>query len=252
MRTIFLIILISVFCTPVIAQSDVYVDINILSKLDAGHKYPVDIVVHKEGITGFAKLELYLPVGVELFPVDNNTATFINQGQLVKYIWLELPSSKDLKLTAIINIDYRISGYKEIYGNFYCILEKNKNKVSVGVVPFQVINDDKWKNSSQNVDEFPQNTDTRKVKPENLTLSKTYRIQIAAFKHRISKNQLIEIFAQTDFIKEEIMDGMYKYTIGDFKSLEDAKIFRIQCGIYNSFIVTYENGNRMMAPVLNP
>ncbi len=248
MKTLFSTILFFSLVIEAIAQTDIYVDLTIPPKITAGQSYPIEITIHKEGVTGFAKLELYLPVGVELSPLDTKSATFIKQSQLVKYIWIELPVTDELKLTATMNIDYRISGYKEIYGNFYCIVGKNKNKVSVGIIPFQIFNDNAWKNSTKKVDEYPVSNITGKIKPEMLALPKAYRIQIGAFKRRVSKSQLAEIFEQTDFIKEEVEDGWYKYMIGDFKTMDDAKQFKIQCGIYNSFIVLYENGMRISIP----
>ncbi len=234
----------------ILAQGDIFVDVVISSKIDAGKNYPIDIIVHKENIGGFAKLELYMPVGIELYPIDNAGATLIKQGQLVKYIWIELPNTKDIKITATINIDYRLVGYKEIYGNFFFVQDKNKAKISIGVIPFQIRNDMSWKNNPnlKETAEYPKSPESPKIKPQKLSEPHFYRVQIAAFKRRLTKNQLIELYPEIDFIKEEFVDGLYKYTIGDFANIDDAKMFRNTCGIYGAFVVKYENYQRTIQP----
>ncbi|NMD00893.1 MAG: SPOR domain-containing protein [Bacteroidales bacterium] len=229
------------------AQIDYYVDIIIPPKLQAGTDYSIDIIIHKENISGFAKLELYMPVGIDLYPIESSGATLIKQNQMAKYIWLELPSSKEVKVNANIKVDYRISGYKEIYGNFYFIQDKNKSKISVGIIPFQVINDFKWKNdgNQKQATEYPKSEEVNKIKPTILNQPNFYRIQIAAFKKKISKYQLSEIYPEVEFIKEEFIDGLYKYTIGDFKTIDEAKEFKNKTGIYGAFVVSYENFKRV-------
>ncbi|MCX7862607.1 MAG: SPOR domain-containing protein [Bacteroidales bacterium] len=231
-----------------IAQGDIFVDIVLPSKLEAGKSYPIDIIIHKENISGFAKLELYMPVGVELNPIDNAGATLIKQGQLLKYIWIELPPVKDIKITANIVIDFRIVGYKEIYGNFFFIQDKNKSKVSIGIIPFQIKNDMSWKNNPayKETQEYPKTDEVVKVKPQKISEPNFYRVQIAAFKRKLSKAQLSELYPDVEFIKEEFIDGLYKYTIGDFATLDDAKNFRSSCGIFGAFVVKYENYQRVV------
>jgi hypothetical protein len=119
------------------AQIDYYVDIIIPPKLQAGTDYSIDIIIHKENISGFAKLELYMPVGIDLYPIESSGATLIKQNQMAKYIWLELPSSKEVKVNANIKVDYRISGYKEIYGNFYFIQDKINPKFRLVLYHFK-------------------------------------------------------------------------------------------------------------------
>jgi hypothetical protein len=233
-----------------LAQGDIFVDVILPKNIEAGKVYPIDIIVHKENIGGFAKLELYMPIGTELTPNDNAGATLIKQGQLIKYIWIELPASKDIKITAYINIDFRIVGYKEIYGNFFFVQEKNRSKVSVGVIPFIVKNDMSWKNnpSIKESQEYPKTPDIVKIKPQKTTEPNFYRVQIAAFKRKINKSQLAELYPEVEYIKEELTDGLYKYTIGDFLTIEDARNFKNNCGIFGAFIVKYENYQRVLQP----
>lgn len=246
---IYILFLIFILQYSVSSQTDCYVDIYIPSKVEAGKEYNIDIIVNKENISGFAKLEIYLPVGIDLYPLESGNATLIKQGQLAKYIWIELPQKNIITLKANIKVDQRISGYKEIYGNFHYIQGKNKSKLSIGIIPFMVLNDNSWKSKKIIAEEYPYNTTNTKIEPQNLSTEKQYyRIQIAAFKNKIRKEQLSEIYLNTSQIKEEFIDGLYKYTIGDFRSFEDAKNFKEQLGIYGAFIVYYENGKRSSLP----
>jgi len=248
MRYIFIILFFGCYSIFAHAQNEYYVDIIMPQKIQAGTEYNIDIIIHKENINGFAKLELYLPVGIDIFPIESSSATLIKQNQIAKYIWLELPSNKQINLKAKIKIDYRLSGYKEIYGNFYFIQDKNKSKFSVGIIPFQVQNDFKWKNDGniKQKEEYPYNNEIVRIKPMKLQQPNFYRIQIAAFKKRLTHFQLSEIYAETEFVKEELIDGLYKYTIGDFNTIEEAKAFKNRCGIMGAFVVKYENFKRIV------
>ena len=128
---------------------------------------------------------------------------------------------------------------------FIILAIKNEKKTPLGIVPFSVSNDNKKPNfeSTTQVD----NKSVKIVYPEkNLSQPIVYRVQIAAYKKQVGKDILQELYGVTSLIKEEIIDGLYKYTIGYFATREDADIFRLSCGVYGAFIVTYKNGVRVI------
>lgn len=228
--------------TVLVAQNPIVINISIPENVNAGSEFNVNIDVQKNSVNGFAKLELYLPVGFK--PKVNETAgsTVINQGQLLKFIWVELPEKNKFNIVISISVDSRIYGYKEIYGNFHYLLNKERKKYPIAVVPLNILNE----NIKPVIDLSSDIVLNKKVLPEKINNQKTvYRVQIAANKRRIVKEILQELYSVTTAIKEENIDGWYKYTVGDFATKEDADIFRLSCGVSGAFVLKYENGQRI-------
>ena len=77
-----------------------------------------------------------------------------------------------------------------------------------------------------------------------------YRVQIAALQNYNANNamNLKNKYALPQIPFEEVGDGFYKYTIGQYILLADAKIFRdilVDQGVKDAFIVPYYNGKRI-------
>ena len=228
----------------IFAENIVRINVDAPETVTAGNNFEINFEIQKDNISGFAKLEIFLPVGFKPEIVEANGATCIIQNDLVKLIWIELPDKPKFTVSISISIDPRLVGYKEIYGNFYYVNFKEKKKAPVGIVPFNV-----KKNENKSVTTALSNNDTKKenkvINPEkNLSQNNVYRVQIAAYKKRLSKDILIELYGNPSSIKEELIDGLYKYTIGDFASKEDADVFRQRCGVSGAFILLYEDGVR--------
>lgn len=162
----------------------------------------------------------------------------------MKIIWIELPEKPIVTVSVSMTVDKRIAGYKELYGNFHYIQNKQRTKVPLEIVPFHVKNDNK---SLANEPGKEMITDLKTVIPQKNLVQKTvYRVQIAAYKKRLGKEIISELYAAPAYVNEENMDGLYKYTIGDFTSRDDADIFRQKCGVSGAFVVMYENGIRII------
>lgn len=230
----------------VLAAVPVRINVTAPEVINAGKEFVLNFEFNNEGISGFAKLEIFLPVGFKPVLIEASGATHIIQNDMIKIIWIELPDKPKFSLSINITVDKRISGYKELFGNFHYITNKERVKMSFGIVPFQVKNDNIARNEGSQIVENT-NANIKSVSPErNLNLKTVYRIQIAAFKRKLSKEILSELFMSPSFIKEEIIDGLYKYSIGDFVSKDDADSFRQKCGISGAFIVKYEDGKRII------
>jgi hypothetical protein len=230
------------------AQTPIKIDVTSPENVNAGEEFILNVEVNKNKIYGFAKLELYLPVGFKYKIIDAAGSTVISQNQLLKLIWIDLPDKEKFSISISIFVDNRIKGYKEIFGNFHYLLNRERKKYPIAVVPLNVINE----NTKQKIDLAADNKSSEIVLPKkNIDQKIVYRVQIAANKKKINKEILQELYSYTSFIKEEIINGLYKYTIGDFLSKEDADIFRINCGVSGAFILTYENGVRINKYYLN-
>ena len=225
-----------------VAQNSIKVNIEAPVSVNAGKEYILNVEVNKSSISGFAKLELYLPVGFISKIIEAEGSTVILQNQLLKFIWIELPEISKINLTIAITVDSRLKGYKEIYGNFHYLLNNQRQKYPIAVVPINIINE----NSLQQNNVISEKKYSKIVEPIKIVnQNNVYRVQLAANKRKIKKEVLQELYIVTSAIKEEIIDGLYKYTVGDFATKEDADIFRVNCGVAGAFILNYENGVRI-------
>jgi hypothetical protein len=73
----------------------------------------------------------------------------------------------------------------------------------------------------------------------------SYKVQILASKDIRTMQSLEKIYSGKEKIEENYENKMYKYTIGNFKSYNEARLFRDRIHIQGSFIVAYLNGKRI-------
>jgi len=78
--------------------------------------------------------------------------------------------------------------------------------------------------------------------------SVVYRVQIAASRERLSNNLIEKIYQGKNPINISFEDGWFRYSIGDYIYIEEARITKDSCGIKEAFIMPYQNGNRIQWP----
>ena len=91
-----------------------------------------------------------------------------------------------------------------------------------------------------------------KEKPAEVNISskpiaKAYRVQVYALSRNISLNS--SEFSELEDIQRYEADGLYKYTAGNFDNSEEAHAYRdimVDMGFSDAFVVTFENGKRIM------
>ena len=87
------------------------------------------------------------------------------------------------------------------------------------------------------------------ITTQGLSTGTEFRIQIGAFRDQAQGQSIIRRYNLPETVTEEFVDGLYKYTLGSFRSYNDAVRFRDQfikrTQIWSAFIVAYENGIRV-------
>jgi len=87
-------------------------------------------------------------------------------------------------------------------------------------------------------------TESRPKKEKAKHVEKTiYRIQIAASKTPLSEDELNDLFNLNQSINIEKINGWYKYSIGNFTSLNEAMKFKKKTRIKEKFISIYKEPN---------
>jgi len=72
----------------------------------------------------------------------------------------------------------------------------------------------------------------------------SYRIQIAASKKELKNHDLNKLYRGYEDIESSFDGEWYRYTIGNYDSLEDAIYFKDRSGVEKAFIVSFENEMR--------
>jgi hypothetical protein len=106
---------------------DVSVSQNVPSSFNAGEEVVIEVVIKKEGVGGFAKVQQTLPEGFVAEVVESKGATFSFKDNIVKFIWMALPSENEFK------VSYKLKSLESIEGNFsiagkFSFIDENERK----------------------------------------------------------------------------------------------------------------------------
>lgn len=127
---------------------------------------------------------------------------------------------------------------------------KAKSEAPTTAAPAPVKTKEKASGATESAAPLPQKSPEVKVVEKTFPESKgiSFRIQIAALPDKTDKSILAKNFSVAlDAIREEQHNGMYKYTVGDYSSLADArKVMNGNPSMKSScFVAGYENGLRI-------
>lgn len=109
------------FTSPHIEVLKVKLGITAPEKAKANEEFTVEMVINKEGESGFCKLEHILPEGFIATEIENQSqgAVFIFEKQTVKFIWLQIPSNNQVKVKYKVKVDPSVKADRyELEGRF--------------------------------------------------------------------------------------------------------------------------------------
>ena len=101
-----------------------------------GGEFNVELNISKGDITGFAKLQQDLPTGFSALPGESANSTFSFKDRKVKFLWMALPATADIKVSYKIVVDASVSGNQIMEGNFSFI---RNNETEKFVLPKDII-----------------------------------------------------------------------------------------------------------------
>ena len=80
---------------------------------------------------------------------------------------------------------------------------------------------------------------------KNIENNISFQLQVGAYVNKISSSKILEYVVDNYKIEEEFTDGFYKYTIGEFSSLELAEKLKAKSKVKNAFIIAFNNNVRI-------
>ncbi len=218
-----------------------------------GQTIDVKVKIIKGGFTGPVKLIQKYPEGFT--PLEDLTKTqgftFTNQNFIVD--WDKLPSDSLVYYNYKVKVGERVTGTRTISGKLEYQEGKSGRAVRFNNTLFIETSNDAGEEGADKVEADKQSAPA--AGRGNIRQAKSlpgieYRVQCGAFKENSQADtQLAAKHKITELIQEEHTGGWYKYTVGSFRSYEEAARYRdefiARTGILSAFIVAYKDGKRL-------
>jgi hypothetical protein len=196
--------------------------------------------ISKGDIKGKAELTQILPIGFNVLDTNISNARTKFRNYTLSLYWDEIPVDTAFDVSYRVKLD-KIFGSLPMTSILYFeeTGEEHKFKTDIFIKrkivaePIAVVDkkpsDQEMKSPSEKVE---------------------FRIQLrASYNLRLSTDSLAELFGLDQKITEEKTGLWYKYSVGSFKTYEEAKIYRLQIngrpGIKDPFIIAYYDGKRL-------
>jgi len=110
---------------------DVTVTQKVPNNIKSGEDVVVEITVNKDGVGGFAKVQQVLPDGFTAEVVESKGATFSYKDNIVKFIWMALPSENEFKVSYKLKITETLEGDFSIGGKFSFIDNNERKNIEI-------------------------------------------------------------------------------------------------------------------------
>ncbi len=114
--------------SPLVDMSKVKIAINAPDKAKVNTEFNVELVLNKEGESGFCKLEHKLPEGFIATEVEAQGSVFVFEKQTVKYIWLNIPANNQIKVKYKVKVDPSVVPGKFVLEGKFSYTENKKIK----------------------------------------------------------------------------------------------------------------------------
>jgi hypothetical protein len=237
----------------------------------------VELLVRKNDLNKFAKIEEFVPEGFRAVAGETKDAIFtFNQG-MVKYLWMSMPPEPEFIISYKLIPDQDKSINNLSLSGTFSYISDNQSK-SIAIVEkgfdatdpvYTVINakdkepvklqaNEKKKEKVVVEEKTPVGAISKRGKklqtqnPSYLLMEEKglyYRIQLAAGRSVIDIDSYFGDLDVTDNVSVEVDNGWKKYTIGSFHTYSEAsdRLTKIRntTKVKDAFIVSYNNGKRI-------
>ena len=218
-------------------------------KAYSGGNFIVKIKIERRNLDSYFQIEQILPKGMTAEGMESQGATFSNKDGKVKFTWLRLPANEEILVIYKVKVPFEMLGNQSIEGSYYYIQDEEKQvfkmaKTSIDIIEYLapsdslaekallgVINNDEFKPAYMNEEK------------DNLE----YKVQILSSTKPLDKDSLKKEYAVKDKVNEENFNGLYKYTVGSFKTYENARDYKNKLDFqkYIPFVIAYNRGTRI-------
>ncbi len=196
--------------------------------------------ISKGKIKGKAELTQILPIGFNVLDTIIGNARTKFRNYTLSLYWDELPADSAFDITYRVKLD-KIFGSLPMTSILYFAETGEEYKFKTDIFIKRKITAEPIAVEDELPTEEEMQSPSEKVE---------FRIQLrASYNLRLSTDSLASIFGLDEKITEEKIGRWYKYSVGSFKTYEEAKKYRSQIngqpGIKDPFIIAYYDGKRL-------
>ncbi len=109
--------------------NDVALNVNVPKAVNAGSEFDVEVILKKGNLSGFARLQQDLPMGLTAQLVESALGDFSFDEQKLRFVWLRLPEGKEMRLVYRVKVDERLKGSFALKGTF-AYIDNNERKTA--------------------------------------------------------------------------------------------------------------------------
>lgn len=109
--------------------SDVALNVNVPKIVNAGSEFDVEVILKKGNLSGFARLQQDLPMGLTAQLVESSLGDFSFDEQKLRFVWLRLPEGNQMRLVYRVKVDERLKGSFALKGTF-AYIDNNERKTA--------------------------------------------------------------------------------------------------------------------------
>jgi len=222
-----------------------------LSQMKAyqGGTFLVKIRIERRNLDSFFQIQQDLPKGMQAEGISSQGATFSFKDGKVKYTWLRLPKDEEIQVMYKVKVPFEMSGKQDIDGTYYYIREEEKEVFSLPNTSIEVI---EYVAATDSIAEkaFLGIINNDSNKPSYASEEKDnleFKVQILSSTSKLDADSIRKDYSVKDKINEENFNGLYKYTVGSFKTYEQARDYKNKLDFqkYIPFVIAYNRGNRI-------
>lgn len=245
---------------PIIPELNVFIDCEMPETVQIGQTFEVRVRVNKGNYKGQAKMTQKYPEGFTALDdlTSGNSFSFINQ--IVTIVWEKMPADSTTTYLYRVKVGEALTGSQTITGKFEYQQPDGLKTVRFNKSVFidsQKQADEKEVSINQLLKQYDSGepSKTATATKGNIKQSKPldgieFRVQCGAFRDNSqAETNLATKFGITEIIQEEFTDGWYKYTVGSFRTYEEASKYKdsfiARTRITSAFIVAYKDGHRL-------
>jgi len=112
-------------------EQKITVEQNFPAAVRPGSDFMLEIKINKGNVSGLAKFQQYVPLGMTATPMENAGADFSFESQNVKLIWTSVPQNEVITLRYKITVAPTLTGKKYLSGTFSYVENDRTKKISL-------------------------------------------------------------------------------------------------------------------------
>ncbi len=209
-------------------------------ELNSMDEFEMTSHISKGKIKGKAELTQILPIGFNVLDTVIGTARTKFRNYTLSLYWDEIPADTAFDITYRVKLD-KIFGSLPMTSILYFVETGEEYKFKTDIFIKRKIVAEPIAVVDEKPTEEEMQSPSEKVE---------FRIQLrASYNLRLSTDSLARMFGLDEKITEEKIGRWYKYSVGSFKTYDEAKKYRSEIngksGIKDPFIIAYYDGKRL-------